>query len=150
MPVPVAVDLADVVVVVETLTVVVVVVEALTVVVVVEALEVVVVVETLEVVVVVEALEVVVVVETLEVVVVVEALEVVVVVVDFEVEDDAAAAPISYMLMRLDPPQYSEELPLQTMLHPEAPSGAGVLPFEIALPQSFKSVRPFKYLSYDM
>ena len=38
------------------------------------------------------------------------------------------------------PPQYSDELPLQAMLHPESPSEAGAPPLLIVLPQTESQV----------
>ena len=54
---------------------------------------------------------------------------------------DCAPVPGAWYTSSLyDPPQYSEELPLQGMLHPENPSGAGPPPPEKELPQSSGSV----------
>ena len=46
-----------------------------------------------------------------------------------------------YMSILYGPPQNSDELPLQGILHPEKPSGAGPPPPENELPQSLESVR---------
>lgn len=44
-----------------------------------------------------------------------------------------------YTLSRSDPPQNSDELPTQTMLHPEA--AAGTPPLEKPVPQSVQATR---------
>ena len=56
-----------------------------------------------------------------------------VVVLAFVDDDDAGAEPTWYTLSLFGPPQYSDELPLQTILQP---SDARLLPLDIALPQS--------------
>jgi hypothetical protein len=48
--------------------------------------------------------------------------------------------PRLYVFNLFDPPQYSDELPLQGMLQPVKPSGAGPPPLENTLPQSIKKV----------
>jgi hypothetical protein len=60
-----------------------------------------------------------------------------------EVEDDDIVLeafgfgnPYPYTSSLLGPPQYSEALPAQIMLHPVDPSGAGPPPLEKTLPQS--------------
>jgi hypothetical protein len=52
-----------------------------------------------------------------------------------------ATAPNLYMSSLFGPPQYSDELPLQGILHPVKPSGAGPPPLEKALPQSMNKGR---------
>jgi hypothetical protein len=46
----------------------------------------------------------------------------------------------SYKSSLFAPPQYSDWLPLQGILHPVKPSGAGPPPLEKTLPQSIKHV----------
>ncbi len=45
-----------------------------------------------------------------------------------------------YIFILYEPPQNSDELPLQSMLQPENPSGAGPPPPEKELPQSLESI----------
>lgn len=52
------------------------------------------------------------------------------------VGDLTAPSPELYISSRLGPPQYSDELPLQGILHPDSPSGAGPPPPLNELPQS--------------
>ena len=47
-----------------------------------------------------------------------------------------------YRFSLLGPPQYSEAFPLHSTLHPLAPSGASVPPFEIVLPHPDVIISP--------